>query len=389
MNTVAFSVGDAMLRAYGLLKGQAGKKAERRNGAVLESQLPVTITLLNAGTAQPLPLVPGRKANPWASLAELPWLLAGRNDVAFLLPYLPRAADFADDGLHWPGGYGPRLAPWLHSIVRQLAGDPETRRACIPLLLPQDCARVSRTKDFPCTTALTFWHPNPGVLDLHVTMRSNDLVWGYSGANAPNWVGLLRLVAELTGSAPGRYHHTATNLHAYERHWAMLSGLNRWQRATTRGMETVPVSGVTPRWVRGRVGVADLQAECERAVEDVRDLHTGLAYDSPYLEAWSFFMGLSRPLTDPAWVGNHWHEALACLEGVDVPSWRTAALLYWLDRPAFLKALPATGPTDLEQLVHDAAQQVLLPLLVCEENERSDIITGLAEHARLTLQNNR
>src|SRR5690348_7088220 len=43
-------------------------------------------------------VVPGRQNNVFATIAETMWVLAGRNDVAFLSHYLPRAPDFSDDG---------------------------------------------------------------------------------------------------------------------------------------------------------------------------------------------------------------------------------------------------------------------------------------------------
>src|SRR5690606_4040868 len=54
-------------------------------------------------------LVPGRRVNLAAQIVESVWVLSGRNDIDALTPYLPRAADFSDDGETWRGGYGPRL----------------------------------------------------------------------------------------------------------------------------------------------------------------------------------------------------------------------------------------------------------------------------------------
>jgi len=57
-------------------------------------------------------LYPKRGNNPFATLAETMWVLAGRNDMKFLTMFLPRAADFSDDGQVWRAGYGPRLRKW-------------------------------------------------------------------------------------------------------------------------------------------------------------------------------------------------------------------------------------------------------------------------------------
>jgi thymidylate synthase len=57
-------------------------------------------------------VLPGRNNNVFAQLAETAWVLAGRNDLAFLGHYLPRVADFSDDGRTWRGAYGPRIRRW-------------------------------------------------------------------------------------------------------------------------------------------------------------------------------------------------------------------------------------------------------------------------------------
>jgi thymidylate synthase len=58
-----------------------------------------------------------------------------------------------------------------------------------------------------------------GFLDLHVAIRSNDLIWGWSGINAFEWSVLLELVAALTGLTVGHMHFSISSLHIYEPHW--------------------------------------------------------------------------------------------------------------------------------------------------------------------------
>src|SRR5690348_6824007 len=57
-------------------------------------------------------VTPRRRNNIFATIAETMWVLAGRNDLAFLTRYLPRAQDFSDDGQIWRAAYGPRLRNW-------------------------------------------------------------------------------------------------------------------------------------------------------------------------------------------------------------------------------------------------------------------------------------
>lgn len=174
-------------------------------------------------------LVPGRRANIVAQIAETMWVLAGRNDVEFLGHYLPRAKDFSDDGVTWRGGYGPRLRRWtdfstssqeevdqIKHIVDLLRGDPLTRRAVVSIYDP---ARDTLPgKDIPCNDFLSFISRN-GRLDLSVFVRSNDLVWGWSGINAFEWSALQEIVAGLLGMEVGSLVFNTTSLHVYDRHW--------------------------------------------------------------------------------------------------------------------------------------------------------------------------
>src|SRR4051812_11719639 len=99
----------------------------------------VGITLTNPLAREVL--VPGRRCNIAAQIAETAWMLAGRNDIDWLSHYLPRARDFSDDGKTWRSGYGPRLRDFhgvdqLAEIVALLRADPETRRAVAVLWDP-------------------------------------------------------------------------------------------------------------------------------------------------------------------------------------------------------------------------------------------------------------
>lgn len=199
-----------------------------RGGRVHHAVQPLMLSLYRP--RRRLAVLVGRDLNPWVSLAEFPWLLAGRNDVAWLGHYLPRASDFSDDGKVWRAGYGPRLRDWYG--VDQLAGalgrlrrNPNTRRAAVNLWDPQ-VDNAAGVADVACTTSLHLGTYR-GRLDMHVLMRSNDLWWGYSGVNVVNWTLLQELFANLLGLGLGVYYHTATNLHLYERHWSKATHLQR------------------------------------------------------------------------------------------------------------------------------------------------------------------
>lgn len=172
---------------------------------------------------------PGRNVSLPAQIAETMWLLAGRNDVAWLQHYLPRAAEFSDDGQVWRGGYGPRLRCWetdgglgapvdqLAHVVHLLQEDPSTRRAVMSIYNP--AIDTIPGKDVPCNNWLHFIHRD-GELHLHVATRSNDIMWGWSGINSFEWTILLTVVAGLTGLDAGSITFSISSLHLYDRHVA-------------------------------------------------------------------------------------------------------------------------------------------------------------------------
>ena len=179
-------------------------------------------------------LIPARRASLPAQIAETMWVLAGRNDVEWLSHYLPRAADFSDDGISWRSGYGPRLRDFngvdqLSAVVQTIRGDWSTRRAVVSLWSPEVDSLPG--KDTACNNWLHFLSRN-GRLDLHVATRSNDAIWGWSGINAFEWSALLEIVAHLTGNMVGKVVYSISSLHIYEKHWnraldiskAVLSG---------------------------------------------------------------------------------------------------------------------------------------------------------------------
>lgn len=206
-------------------------------GAVVDSRAGMTkeMTFQHFTLNYPLEreiLVPGRKANLAAQIAETMWVLSGRADVEWLSAYLPRAADFSDDGETWRAGYGPRLRRWwghdprtaasntyvdqLRQVVRLLNEDATTRRAVMSLWDP--ASDYTSSKDIPCNNWLHFL-ARDGVLDLHVAIRSNDLIWGWSGINQFEWSVLLEIVADYAHLKPGRIHYAVSSLHMYDRHW--------------------------------------------------------------------------------------------------------------------------------------------------------------------------
>lgn len=178
-----------------------------------------------------------RKASLPAQIAETMWILSGRNDVEWLSYYLPRAVEFSDDGETWRGGYGPRIRRYgdpmlpgrlhldqLDAVVRELRESPTSRRAVIGIWdASMDARRENEGpwKDVPCNDIISF-QSRLGELHAHVFVRSNDLMWGWSGINAFEWSVLQEVIASILGIEVGTLTFSISSLHAYDRHWSKL-----------------------------------------------------------------------------------------------------------------------------------------------------------------------
>ena len=166
--------------------------------------------------------LPKRHNDVCAQFAETMWVLAGRDDIAWLSRYLPRAPDFSDDGRTWHAAYGPRLRRWAGDVdqldqVRRLLSEDRTSRRAVMVLF--DPARdFVDFKDVPCNNWLN-WIARDDKLHLSVAVRSNDAMWGFSGTNAFEWSILQEMMAYWLGLGVGSARYFATSFHLYDHHF--------------------------------------------------------------------------------------------------------------------------------------------------------------------------
>ena len=164
--------------------------------------------------------LPYRGNDVVACLAEAFWVLAGRDDIAWITPYLPRAPEFSDDGITWRGAYGPRLRNWigvdqLAESCRLLTDDISTRRAVMSLYDPG--RDFVQSKDIPCNNWL-HWMVRDGQLNLTIAVRSHDVVWGFSGVNSFEWSVLQEMMAYWVGAEIGDATYLSSSFHLYDHH---------------------------------------------------------------------------------------------------------------------------------------------------------------------------
>lgn len=223
----ARNVHQALPRALFTLKAY-GKESESRNGKVFRFKEPVTTVYTN-----PLERVmfwPERDANPFFHLAEALWMLAGRNDVAYVASLVSTMASFSDNGVTFNAAYGYR---WRHhfgydqleEVIQNLKAKPDCRRQVVQIWDGSHDLRFQQSKDLPCNLAVHF-RLDEGKLNMTVFNRSNDLVWGAYGANAVHFSVLQEYVAAGIGVPVGRYWQVSDDLHAYEGTYAQVEGLS-------------------------------------------------------------------------------------------------------------------------------------------------------------------
>ena len=194
-----------------------GVRRESRNGPVV--MFPEPVTTVYGRPEERVLFWPERDANPFFHLMESLWMLAGRNDVEYVSQFVSRMRSFSDDGRTFHGAYGYRwrnffFGDQLPKIIEALKANPDDRRQVLSMWDPDaDLGRVG--KDLPCNLQVIFQVACDGRLDMLVTNRSNDMIWGAYGANAVHFSVLHEFMARAIGVPVGYYRQVSANAHFY------------------------------------------------------------------------------------------------------------------------------------------------------------------------------
>ncbi|MEW8204190.1 MAG: thymidylate synthase [Candidatus Thiodiazotropha endolucinida] len=161
--------------------------------------------------------------NPAFAIAEVTWIINGRNDSAFLNYWNNQLPYFAGDGHIYHGAYGYRLR--AHFDVDQLV------RAADALKVDSNCRQVvlqiwdvnsdlpikkaiPRDMDIPCNV-MSVLKVRDGRLDWLQLSRSNDIFRGIP-YNFIQFTYLQEILAGWIGIPVGVYTHISDSLHIYE-----------------------------------------------------------------------------------------------------------------------------------------------------------------------------
>jgi len=202
-----------------------GEKRDSRNGPTLEIMEPAVITY-DCPDERVL-FEPARDANPFFHLFEALWMLAGRADVGFLDRYNKGMAQYSDDGQFFNAPYGYRLRhafgyDQLELVIKKIRKNPDDRRVVLQIHDPNDPFEHGDSKDHACNLTITP-RVRHGRLDWTVFNRSNDYVFGMTGANVVHMSIIHEYVARMCNLKIGSYTQISNCLHAYTEN-------NVWQR---------------------------------------------------------------------------------------------------------------------------------------------------------------
>lgn len=192
-----------------------------RNGPVFVAPYPV-VTVTDNPRERVL-FDPSRNANPFFHFFECLWMMYGSNDATWLDTFVSDfSSRYAEEDGHMHGAYGYR---WMEHFGRdqfsecvdQLRMDHKDRRVVLSMWDPV-ADLGSPARDVPCNT-----HIYPRIvqgkyaefLDITVCCRSNDIIWGATGANAVHFSFLQEVMAAQLGVRVGKMYQLSNNWHAY------------------------------------------------------------------------------------------------------------------------------------------------------------------------------
>jgi len=218
----SYSADQALSYCLSFIRNNPAKMAVSysRNGDVLRFKEPLASVYENPRHRVLFNAV--RDNNPFFSVFESLWMLAGRNDLRFVSYLLKNMENYSDDGMTLNGAYGHRWRKHFHTdqlkfIIDELRKDPNSRRAHLQMWDPfRDLELLTGpgSRDVPCNTAVDF-EIQDGKLNMMVSNRSNDLIWGAYGANIVHFSFLQEYIACALGVDVGVYTQVSRNAHIY------------------------------------------------------------------------------------------------------------------------------------------------------------------------------
>lgn len=165
----------------------------------------------------------GTAINPAFAVADVVWIMRGRNDSAFVNAWNSQLPKYAGEGDSYHGAYGFRLrqhfgVDQLERAYSALSNVPDSRQIALHVwdssidLPREDGSPVSA--DVPCNI-VSLLKVRDNKLEWMQVMRSNDLYRG-TPYNFIQFTTLQEVMAGWLGLELGSYNHLSDSLHIYE-----------------------------------------------------------------------------------------------------------------------------------------------------------------------------
>ena len=327
----ATNIRDALPQATRYLL-EYGVLEKTRVGPAYVAPCPVTIHYKIP--KQHVLLNPIRDANPFFHLMEAIWMLAGRDDSAFLDNYIKDfGKKFGKNGTIMDA-YGQRWRRGLRydqldQMVIQLRKEPHTRQCVLQMWnAGRDDLMAYSMK--PCNLVATF-RIKKGRLDMTVFNRSNDLIWGCCGANAVHFPILQEYLAARIGVELGEYWQVSTNLHMYMDHVLMMDKrVPRLEQSLENYLVDTNKYELTYPLVYNAIEFDEDLEDTMGWIEDIhqgKEIHTGDIVNP-------FFYDVVIPMAfaHKMYKLEQWDDAFESINEVKAEDWRRAGSEWLLRR---------------------------------------------------------
>jgi thymidylate synthase len=169
--------------------------------------------------------------NPAYAIAEVIWIITGREDAAFPNAWNSQLPKFAGTSEIYHGAYGFRLRhrfglDQIERVYEALRHNPSTRQAVLQVWDPTidlpGADGAAAAEDIPCNVCALL-KVRQGRLEWLQVLRSNDLMLGVP-YNFIQFTTLQEVMAGWLGVEVGAYHHVSDSLHVYERDLETVCG---------------------------------------------------------------------------------------------------------------------------------------------------------------------
>lgn len=195
---------------YGLFNANQGTKAVLNAGFYIDNPVDRDIT------------TKWRKWSKTYAEREWNWYLSQNRSVEEIKKFAPTwdkmhgGDNIVNSNYGWQWGRENQL----DKCIEQLKKDASTRQAWFSIFDGKE--KDQYTYDTPCTLAIGFYTDlvNSELLNMTVTMRSNDLIFGFCN-DQYCFSKLQEQVANELNMQVGTYFHFAQNLHIYSKHFNM------------------------------------------------------------------------------------------------------------------------------------------------------------------------